>query len=193
MGVIKESVQFISMPELVKETAKNLDLYEADVKMIVDKYFDNATECLLHASEEYPVEVHLCSGLKMTSTFIPAHIHEHPRTKEPILIPDKLKFKAKFTNHFVWSTNALFLDTRKLWNDYVNRSKGKGASTYGYSDVRLSLKMKEEVKKNSKTKRGQKILLDNLIRAKNEEDRLEEVVFVDVNVQEDTIEEVKGE
>lgn len=180
MGRIKEGVQFTAMPDLVKQTAKELDLYEDDIKMIVDKYFENATECLIHASEEYPVEVHLCSGLKLISTFVPAHIHEHPRTKEPILVPDKLSFRAKFTSHFVWTTNAVFLETRKLWNDYVNKNKSKGANLYGYSDIRLSAKMLEEVKKNNKTKRGQKMSLDKCIHIDDVSEEVEEIIFEDV-------------
>ena len=119
-----EGLLYKNYTDSVKEVAAELNLYEDDVNRIYTEVMKKNIDHLFHADEFQEVEVRLIEGVMLGAYFVPAHLHEHPRTKDIIYVDNKVKLKCKFSKVFRDGVSKEFGIQRKMWEDYLKK-KGK--------------------------------------------------------------------
>lgn len=137
-----DNLAYFNYLDSVKEVAKELNLYEEDVKKIYVSVMRRNVNHLFHADEYQDVEVRLIEGLIVGAYFIPSHLHEHPRTKEILMIEDKIKLRFRFTRPFKETMDRTFAEQRKTWKEFL-KSKNR-ENQVSKKDIEVYRKLKEE-------------------------------------------------
>lgn len=124
----KRKIEFISQKQIIKEVSDRLGLYESSIKEILDAVEASTLDHMIEADENKDICIHLFTGMKLKSNYIPKHLHTDPRTgnKELVEVPERVRFRCSFTHDFKFKFNQKFIEHRKLWNDWLAKKEKKG-------------------------------------------------------------------
>lgn len=119
----KRNVKIVPRRQLIKEVADKLNLYIQDVDEIYSEIESAIVEHLMEADEEKDVEINFSEGCKFKASFLPAHYHEHPFTKEPVFVQNKLKFGFSYSKNFKEKRTAEYRESRRLLDEYLEERR----------------------------------------------------------------------
>ena len=118
----EKQVLTIQKATLIKEVAKELNLYQDDVENVINTFQSSILNHLLEANEEQDIEVKLMDGIRFQSIFVPKHVRRHTNN-ELIVVPNKLKYTCKFSRLFKDRLTSQYRESRKIWDDWYEAQK----------------------------------------------------------------------
>lgn len=101
--------------------AEKLNIYPESIKEVYDAIENVIGDKVLSASEDGDISIYWANGYKISSRFVPEHYHEHPRTKEQILVPDKIKIMCTTSRNFREYVNEKFKEDRTIWQEWTKQ------------------------------------------------------------------------
>lgn len=125
MKKTERSKEIITRKQIISQVAGDLNLYKESVEEVYSAIESFIVQSLMEADENKDIVVFFTDGIKLKGDFLEEHYHEHPRTKEPVLVPKKIRFGCSFTKYFKDIKNKEFRESRAMLDEWLESRSTK--------------------------------------------------------------------